>query len=209
MWKSTFKQVCEILKQQKFTQTQTLDYKDPFMLIIALILAAQSKDSVVNAILRNFPCDKPEQILKLDPQKLYHLIKSVGYASRKTSLIIQASKYIVENGLYHKLHNLSYDELLKIPGIGSKSASFFRYKLHNEPYPVVDTHMYKFMRRFTGINFNNPQNIERWMKQNLEPETILCLNKLVVPFGREICTKYKPKCHKCPLSNLCNFTSKE
>ena len=203
MWNSTFKQVCEILKQQKFTQTQTLDYKDPFMLIIALILAAQSKDSVVNAVLKNFPFTKPEQIMKLEPYKLYQYIKSVGYASRKTSLILQASKYIVENNLYHKLHNLSYDELLKIPGIGSKSASFFRYKLHNEPYPVVDTHMYRFMRRFTGLNFNTRQSVEKWMKQNLEPDIILCLNKLIVPFSREICSEIK--CDKCPLRKLCDF----
>jgi len=181
---------------------------DDFLLYVSIVLAAQSQDKVVNQILENFPFKDFNELSQAEEYEIYQTIKKVGYASNKAKYLKQGSKAILNKG--KPLKDYSFDELISLPGIGMKSAAYIRWVLHNDPEPVVDTHMRRVISRLFMNVFDkgvsaSTDDVYKFLKKYASDNIIRILNNTIVDFGRHYCSSKFVKCDKCELRDLCDY----
>ena len=201
MTRKKLKTIAQKLRQLYPNGSEGLNHHDDLTLYVSIVLAAQSRDKVVNRVLANFPYNTFQELATADISEIYQHIKSVGYASNKARLLKKGAQIILEND--KPLKDYSFEELLKLPGIGTKSAAYIRWVLHDDAKPVVDTHMQRVINRIFDTRMNHYQ-IYEWLMENADEDDIRILNDCVVQFGRDICSQ-TPRCKQCPITSLCKF----
>ena len=184
---------------QKLPETEQLRHRNDFELFVAIVLAAQTNDKVTNKVLESLPYKTFEELANANLEDVANAIKKVGYHKQKAKLLINGSKYIVRH--YKGTLPCKLELLLKVPGIGRKSASYILWKKCDLPYLVVDTHMKRIIKRFCNIELTE-KNV--WRYESAWKSYIKCLNAKIPSFGRLICTAKNPKCHKCVINNVCD-----
>jgi len=202
-----FHEIAKRLKEHYPDGSYSIEWSNDFELFVGIILSAQTRDVTTNRIIKQFPWKTFEQLANANISDVAEAIKPCGYYTRKAKLLVDGAKYIVQhfNGT---LRGVPFQQLLKIPGIGLKSASFIAWKFNNEAYPVLDTHMIRVVKRWFWSELKTIQNINKlfnFIKQNAYPEDIIILNDTVVQFGREYCKSSSPKCNICFVNDLCEY----
>ena len=181
----------------------SLEYKDPFQLLIATRLSALCTDKRVNMVtpdlFREFPT--AEKMAKGDIKRVEQLIKTCGLYKTKAQDLMGISKMLMEN--YGGEVPDSIEELTKLPGVGRKTANLVCGDIFGKPAVVTDTHFIRICNRLGLVETTNPLKVEKEMKKLLPEEKSNDFCHRTVLFGRDICTARKAKCEECPLEGFC------
>ncbi len=200
----------KILDQQFPDPQPPLRHRSVFELLVAVILSAQCTDERVNQITPGiFPADRPctpEDILALGLEELRKRIYSCTYANAKSKNITETARILSEKGFVPS----EFEELVKLPGVGAKTAQVIQSQwFHKAAFPV-DTHVHRVCNRLGIANSGtNRDKTERQVKAAVPPEHWSKLHLQLIYHGRKTCTAYKPKCGSCPLFEICQWPNKE
>ena len=181
-----------------------LKHKNPFELLVATILSAQSTDKRVNIItpelFKNYPT--PETMAKADSEDIYRLISSVTYPRNKSRYLVNTAKRLVQN--YNGKIPEDVDELQTLPGVGRKTAHIIAATIYNKPVLGVDTHVFRVAERIgLTTDAKTPLESEIQLVRILPKEIIPKFNHWLVLHGRYICTAKNPKCSECGVKDVC------
>jgi endonuclease-3 len=180
-----------------------LTHEDPFQLVIATILSAQTTDRSVNLVtpelFRRYP--SAAELAAADPGSVEELIKPTGFFRLKTRRIIDASRKIVE--LFGGEVPSNLDDLIKIPGIGRKTANVILGVGFNVPGFAVDTHVTRLTRLLGLVTTRDPVKIERQVCAMVPKEEWTGLSLRLILHGRRICIARRPRCEECVLNDFC------
>lgn len=181
----------------------SLEYNDPFQLLIATRLSAQCTDKRVNMVtpdlFKEFPT--AEKMANADIKRVEELIKTCGLYKTKAQDLVGIGKMLTED--YNGVVPDSIEELTKLPGVGRKTANLVCGDIFGHPAVVTDTHFIRICNRLGFVKTINPLQVEREMRKLLPPEKSNDFCHRTVLFGRDICVARKPKCGICPLAEFC------
>ena len=185
-----------------------LAYEDPFQLVIATILSAQTTDKMVNLVtpklFARYPA--PFDLAAADPAEVEAIIKPTGFFRAKTRRIIAAGRTLVE--LFGGEVPGNMEDLLKIPGIGRKTANVILGVGFKVPGFAVDTHVIRLTNRLKLVSSRDPVKIERQVCSMVPKEEWTGLSLRLILHGRRVCFARKPKCVDCLLENICHAADK-
>ena len=202
--KEKVRAIINILNRQYPNALCALHYEKDYELMIAVRLSAQCTDARVNLITPALFAAYPtlEAMAAADIKDVENYIHSCGFFRQKAKDIVQACQILIEK------HNGkvpgTMEELLKLPGVGRKTANLLLGDLYGVPGSVVcDTHCIRICERLGLSKGKEPEKVERQLRAILPPEESSDFCHRIVLFGRDICTARNPKCESCPLAPLC------
>ncbi|MCD7936883.1 MAG: endonuclease III [Tannerellaceae bacterium] len=186
-----------------------LHYNDPYQLLIAVILSAQCTDKRVNmitpALYEAFPT--PEVLAASTPEVVFEYIRSVSYPNNKSKHLVGMAQMLV-NEFQCKVPS-DIDQLLKLPGVGRKTANVVISVAFDKPAMAVDTHVFRVSNRL-GLtdNSKSPLETERELVKHI-PENLLAIaHHWLILHGRYICLARRPRCEACGLQPWCKYFRK-
>lgn len=197
--------ILDILSKEYPDVKIQLNHTTPFELLVATILSAQCTDERVNKVTA-FLFSKyktPEDYIKIPIEELEKDIFSTGYYKSKARHIKEMSKMIVEQFLGEIPTKL--EDLIKLPGVGRKTANVILGHCFATPAIVVDTHVIKVINRLGFVESKNPEIIERKLMELIPTEKWVIFTHYFINHGRKICTARKPKCKECVIAKYCKF----
>lgn len=187
-----------------YTHEKTaLEYRSAFQLLIATILSAQCTDKQVNLVTKTLfkKYKKPEDFLKAPIAELEEDIRPTGFYKNKTRSLKGCCQGLVD--LYGGKVPSTMEELLKLPGVGRKTANCVLGAVFDVPGVVVDTHVKRLSKRLGLTNHEDPDKIEKDVASVLPKERWRRFSDLLIYHGREVCKARKPAHERCPVYNLC------
>ena len=208
--KERYRRTLEILGESMPDPKTELAYDTPFHLLLAVILSAQCTDKRVNmvtpALFEAFP--DPQSLAQATPEEVFELIRSVSYPNNKTRSLIGAAKTIVEEFNGEIPDNI--DDLMRIPGVGRKTANVMLAVVWNRAAMAVDTHVFRVSERI-GLTTGSktPLSTEKELVKHIPDEIIPRAHHWLILHGRYVCKARRPDCLNCPLTSVCRFYSKE
>jgi endonuclease-3 len=175
----------------------------PFEVLVSTILSLRTKDEVTaQAAARLFEQARtPEQILALGEKKVADLIYPVGFYPTKAKRLQAISRIIIET--YDGRVPDTIDELLKLPGVGRKTANLVLVEGYHTPAICVDTHVHRISNRIGYVKTKNPDQTEMALRAKLPPKHWVRYNELLVAFGQVVCRPVSPFCSRCPVVEMC------
>ena len=180
-----------------------LEYRKDYELLFAARLSAQCTDARVNTVTpvlyRKYP--SLESLAAADVSDLEQVIHSCGFYRTKARDIIAASAMLI--GEFNGRVPDEMDDLLKLPGVGRKTANLMLGDIHNKPAVVVDTHCIRLTNRIGLVSIKDPEKIETLLRKALPPDKSSDFCHRLVLHGRAVCTARNPKCGECNISRLC------
>ena len=197
--------IIECLKLAYPDATCSLDFTTPFEMMISVMLSAQCTDERVNKTTPNLFCkyNTPEEMVKVDIKELEEIIHPCGFYKNKAKNIILASEMIIEK--YGGKVPKQIDELVKIPGVGRKSANVIMLEAFNTPCGIaVDTHAKRISNKMGFSKESDPIKIEQDLINVFPKKYFYDVNHLFVWHGRNYCDARKPDCKRCPVNKYCD-----
>ena len=206
--KEKAKAIIELLKQRYPDALCALNYKKDYELLFSVRLAAQCTDARVNMVTPALFAAYPtlESLAAADITDIEGYIHSCGFYRQKAKDIVLASQMLIRD--YDSKVPNTMEELLKLPGVGRKTANLILGDIYAVPGSVVcDTHCIRICGRLGLSEGKEPEKVERQLRKVLPPEESSDFCHRIVWFGREVCTARNPKCGECPLAIHCrHFT---
>lgn len=191
--------------QKNIPEAETeLLYDNPYQLLVAVILSAQCTDKRVNlttpAIFRQFP--DPASLAATDFDTLFPLIRSISYPNNKTKHLIGMAKMLMDD--FGGEVPMTVDELVKLPGVGRKTANVITSVIDQQPNMAVDTHVFRVSARL-GLTraAKTPLAAEKQLIQNIPSELVHRAHHWLILHGRYTCLARNPKCENCGLTTMC------
>jgi len=186
-----------------------LKHRTPFELLIATILSAQCTDKTVNKVTKELfkKYKKPEDYLSVPLEELEQDIRPTGFYKVKAKRIRECCEILIND--YKGKVPSEMDELLRLPGVGRKTANVVLGAVFDVPGIVVDTHVKRLAKRLGFSDSNDPEKIEKELEQLIPKEKWRRFSDVLIYHGREICKARKPLHDKCPISNLCPSARKD
>jgi endonuclease-3 len=180
-----------------------LHHSNPYELLTATILSAQTTDERVNmvtpALFARYP--RPEDLAAADPDEVEKMIQSTGFFRNKTRSIMGMAAALVERFGGEVPHKLS--DLVTLPGVGRKTGNVVRSVAMGEPGLPVDTHVQRLSRRLGLTTETDPVKIEMALNPLVRADERGALSLRLILHGRAVCTARKPKCGACVLADIC------
>lgn len=204
--KERYKYVIDWFQEHMPVAETELHYENPYELLVAVILSAQCTDKRVNIVtpelFKRFPT--PELLAKAEFDDIEPLIRSVTFANNKTRHLMGMAKMLVED---HKGEIPdTVEELVKLPGVGRKTANVITSVIFEQPNMAVDTHVFRVAARIgLTTNAKNPLQTEKQLVANIPTELIHKAHHWLILHGRYICVARRPKCERCGLTEVCKF----
>ena len=196
--------IIDILKNRYPQALCALQYEKDYELMIAVRLSAQCTDARVNLVTPALFAAYPtlEDMAEANISDVEGYIHSCGFYRQKAKDIVLACQMLIRD--YHRKVPDSMDELLKLPGVGRKTANLLLGDIYGTPGSVVcDTHCIRICERLGLSKGKEPEKVERQLRAILPPEESNDFCHRIVLFGRDCCTARNPKCGECPLSMHC------
>jgi endonuclease-3 len=197
-----------ILKERYPEAVTPLFHETPFQLLVATILSAQCTDNQVNKVTRELynHLKTPDDFARAQVRTIEKYIRSTGFYHNKARNIKNCSKMILEN--HGGQVPCTLEELVKLPGVGRKTANVVLGAVFNTPGIVVDTHVGRISQRLGFTAHKNPVKIEFDLMPIIPQHDWSDFSLRLVFFGREICSARKPKCPICPAYKFCPWPDK-
>ena len=183
-----------------------LHYGSPFELLVAVILSAQCTDKRVNLITPRLFKQYPtaEVMARAEVEDIFELIRSVSYPNAKAKYLVATSKLLVERFCGEVPE--SREELMKLPGVGRKTANVIASVIYGRPTMAVDTHVFRVANRI-GLTTNSKTPLEteltlvKYIPESLIPKA----HHWLILHGRYVCVARKPHCSECGLAPYCRY----
>ncbi len=192
-------------KHQPVAETE-LHYKNPYQLLVAVILSAQCTDKRVNmvtpALFKAFP--KPEVMAAASSDEVFQYIKSVTFPNNKAVHLVGMAKMLMKD--FKGVIPSDVDDLQKLPGVGRKTANVIASVVYKKPTMAVDTHVFRVSARL-GLTDNSttPLETEKQLVKYIPTDKIAIAHHWLILHGRYICVARTPKCEICPLTEFCKY----
>lgn len=204
MKKSDVIKIIEILKQYYPEATCSLDFETPFQMVVAVMLSAQCTDERVNKTTPSLfeKYGTAEAICNMELSELEKIIHPCGFYKNKAKNIKAAAEMIVKE--YNGVVPNTMDELLKLPGVGRKSANVIMLEVFNSPQGIaIDTHAKRISNKLGLSKNSEPEKIEKDLVKIIPKQYFYDMNHLLMWHGRNICVARNPKCEECPVREFC------
>jgi endonuclease-3 len=181
-----------------------LQYHDPFQLLVAVILSAQCTDKRVNqitpALFQRFPT--PEKMAEVEPEEVFEEIKSCSYPNNKAKNLVGMARMLVKD--FQGTVPEEMEELIKLPGVGRKTANVILSVVFNKPAMAVDTHVFRVSARLgLTVGSKTPEETERQLVKLFPSELLPVAHHWLILHGRYVCMARKPLCEDCGLKSWC------
>jgi endonuclease III len=199
----------KILKRTYPDVKTQLYYKNPFELLVATILSAQCTDKQVNTVTKVLfkKLKTPKDFAKVPIEKLEELVRPTGFFRNKAKSIKNCASMLVEN--YDSAVPSRLDELVKLPGVGRKTANVVLGAAFGIQGVVVDTHVGRISQRLGLTENKDPVKIEFDLMEIIPKNEWNNFSLQLIFFGRAVCKARKPTCPTCPLRYLCDYPGKQ
>lgn len=187
-----------------------LHYENPFQLLIAVILSAQCTDKRVNMItpplFEAFPT--PEALANTTPEVVFEYIRSVSYPNNKAKHLVGMAQMLVKD--FHSEVPDTLENLIKLPGVGRKTANVIQSVVFNKAAMAVDTHVFRVSHRIGLVpqTCTTPLATEKHLVKYIPKELIPTAHHWLILHGRYVCTARNPKCETCGLNGICKESLK-
>ncbi len=208
MDKKDIERLFEALKAIDPEPKTELRYSTPFELLIAVLLSAQATDVSVNkATAKLYPvANTPQAFLELGEEGLKSYISSIGLYNSKAKHAIQTARKLVEE--FDGEVPRTRKELESLPGVGRKTANVVLNVLWGEPTMAVDTHIFRVANRTGLAPGKTPLEVEKKLLKVIPEKYLKHAHHWLILHGRYTCTARKPKCHICPIHDVCTWPEK-
>lgn len=206
--KERFEHIIDYFKTNQPIAETELHYENPFQLLIAVILSAQCTDKRINLVTPELfkAFSNPKKLAEAEFDEVFYYIKSVSYPSNKSKHLIGMAQMLVKD-FKNKIPETTED-LMKLPGVGRKTANVITSVIYNQPSMAVDTHVFRVSNRLGLTNSKTPLQTENQLLEFIPEEYVAIAHHWLILHGRYTCTARSPKCNICPLSNYCKSYSK-
>lgn len=207
--KDRYKAFVEYFSKNNPDAQTELNYSNPFELLVAVILSAQCTDKRINqitpALFERYP--DPESLASSSPDEVYSYIRTVSYPNNKAKHLVGMARKLVEE--FGGKVPEKVEDLVKLPGVGRKTANVISSVVYNNPAMAVDTHVFRVSNRI-GLTHNakTPLAAEKQLVKYLPKETIALAHHWLILHGRYICLARRPKCEVCPITYFCKYYEK-
>ena len=188
-----------------------LTYDNPFELLVAVILSAQCTDKRVNMttpdIFKRYPT--AQKMSKATFDDLFPLIKSISYPNNKTKHLIGMAQMLMEQ--FNGEVPMTVEELIKLPGVGRKTANVITSVIDAQPTMAVDTHVFRVSKRLALVSekASTPLAVEKELIKYIPKELIHKAHHWLILHGRYTCLARNPKCAECGLKEMCKYYKEE
>ena len=181
----------------------SLNYENPFQLLVATILSAQCTDERVNKVTSSMfkKYKNAKDFNSLPLSKIKQLVFSTGFYNNKAKSIKKLSKIICEK-FNNKIPD-NINELVELPGVGRKTANVLLGTYYNIPSIVVDTHVTRIVNLLGFCKTRNAVIIERELSKIINKKHWVKFTHLIIDHGRKVCIANRPKCEACIIKDLC------
>ena len=198
----------DILAQAHADPVTDLDYTNPFTLVVAVALSAQSTDVGVNRATRDlFPiADTPQKMLALGEDRVREHIKTIGLYRNKAKNVIALSQRLVDH--HDGEVPESFAALTALPGVGRKTANVVLNIAFGWPVIAVDTHIFRVGNRTGVAPGKTPEEVEDQLMRRVPARHLQDAHHYLILHGRYLCTARKPRCYDCPIAHICKFEPK-
>ena len=183
-----------------------LHYEDPFQLLVAVILSAQCTDKRVNMVTPGLFRDYPNAgaMAAATPEAIFPYIKSISYPNNKAKHLVGMAKMLLKDFGGEIPHEV--DQLVKLPGVGRKTANVIASVVYDKPAMAVDTHVFRVSARLgLTVNAKNPYQAEQQLVKNIPGKLVPKAHHWLILHGRYVCVARRPLCEKCPLTQWCRY----
>lgn len=208
--KELYDRVIAYFEQAMPVAETELHYEDPFQLLVAVILSAQCTDKRVNmitpALFRDFPT--AEAMAATTPDVVYEYIRSVSYPNNKAKHLVGMAQMLVRD--YGGQVPDTLEELVKLPGVGRKTANVIQSVVFHKAAMAVDTHVFRVSHRIGLVpgTCTTPLATEKHLTRYIPEALIPKAHHWLILHGRYVCTARNPKCDKCGLNGICQASLK-
>lgn len=198
-----------LFSKENATPKVELKYINNYTLLVAIILSAQATDVGVNKATKDLfrRINSPKSMLELGEGGLKEYIKTIGLYNTKAKNIIAMSGMLLDN--YDGEIPDNIDNLVKLAGIGRKTANVYLNTVYNMPTIAVDTHVFRVANRIGLVKTKTPEQTEKALQEVVPEKWHGNISNWLVLHGRYICKARKPDCGNCVISELCEFDSKK
>lgn len=185
-----------------------LRYDDPWQLLVATVLSAQTTDETVNRVTPILFARWPsaEDLANADPEEVEAVVRPTGFYRQKTRSIVSLSRDLVER--FDGVVPDDLDRLVELRGAGRKTASVVLAEAFDAPAIAVDTHVKRVAGRLDLTDQRDPTKIERDLKALFPRRRWSGVSMRFIQFGRDICDARRPRCWECPLARTCRWPGK-
>ena len=204
--KERFEFVIGYFQEHNANAETELLYDNPFQLLVAVILSAQCTDKRVNlttpAIFEKYP--DPASLSIAEPEEIFPLIRSISYPNNKAKHLVGMARMLVSE--FRGKVPLRVEELVKLPGVGRKTANVITSVVDKQPNMAVDTHVFRVSARI-GLTYRakTPLAAERQLVAFIPRELIHKAHHWIILHGRYTCLARNPKCETCGLQPACKY----
>ena len=204
--KDKAKEIVKILKKRYGKEIPLyLHYhkNKPYEFLFAVMMSAQCTDARVNIVTKDLykKYDTLHKFANVKQKELEMDIHSVGFYHNKAKNIIACARMLITD--FNSKIPKDFDDLVKLPGVGRKTASVVISHLYGIPAMAVDTHVARISNILFNLNTKDVREIEEKLKEIVAKKDWELWNTHIIALGREICTARRPKCDICPLYKLC------
>ena len=208
--KERFENIIDYFKKNKPIAETELDYTNSYELIVAVILSAQCTDKRVNVItpeiFRFYPDVK--KMAEAEVHDIFELIRTCSYPNNKAKHLSGMAKMLVKD--FNSQIPDTMEELIKLPGVGRKTANVIISVVFDKPAMAVDTHVFRVAARIgLSTRSKTPFDTEKQLVKYFPEELLPIAHHWLILHGRYVCTARKPKCNNCGLKEFCSFYLKD
>ena len=208
--KERYSRVIEYFSVAMPTAESELNFRNPFELLVAVVLSAQCTDKRVNlttpALFEAYPT--AEAMAKASVEDILHYIKSVSYPNAKARHLQGMAQALVEH--FNGIVPSTTEELTTLPGVGRKTANVITAVCFNQPTMAVDTHVFRVANRI-GLTNNSktPLETEKTLIRHIPQDLVPRAHHWLILHGRYVCTARSPKCSECGINKFCKYFSQQ
>ncbi|MEO8147703.1 MAG: endonuclease III [Bacteroidia bacterium] len=207
--KERFEKIIDYFSTHNPDAETELVYESPFQLLVSVILSAQCTDKRVNMttpkLFEAFP--DAETLAASTPDKVFPYIRSISYPNNKAKNLVGMAKLLSTE--FKSIVPSTIDELIKLPGVGRKTANVISSVVYNQPAMAVDTHVFRVSARLgLTVNAKTPLATEKQLVKYIPKEKIQIAHHWLILHGRYVCTARNPKCETCKIAAYCKYFEK-
>ena len=194
-------------QQQNPAPESELEYVNPFTLLVAVVLSAQATDKSVNKATESLfkIVDTPEKMVELGEEKLISYIRTIGLYKNKAKSVIGLSQMLISD--FNSQVPGNRDDLMKLPGVGRKTANVVLNVIFNQPTMPVDTHLLRISPKIGLAEGTTPEQIEKSLLERIPRDYLKNAHHWILLHGRYVSTARNPKCNECIINDICKKNS--
>ena len=203
--KQRYQYILDFFRNKLPEVTTELEFGSVFQLLVATVLSAQCTDKRVNMVtpelFRRYP--NARSMAQAEPEEVFEYVKSVSYPNAKSEHLVKMSRMLTDEFGGEVPDNL--DQLVRLPGVGRKTANVIQAVAFGKATMAVDTHVFRVSHRLGLVSktANTPLKVELELTRNIPKEDIPKAHHWLLLHGRYVCASRNPKCQKCELANVC------